>query len=165
MGTLKVIIDMHVLIVIFVNCFGFVFVGVFFSPFLVVWWLSLVQCLDCFFKFVYVPIIDFWFAVNPEVWYRNIYIYIYIYICIYIYMIVLSCWSLNCKCISTILHFTHLFSHFLVLIAYLFVEGFLSLLHVCLYWWDLSFVIFLFTVVAYSIPAREIPFIFVVMLV
>ena len=59
--TFKVIINMYVLIVFL---FGFVFVGLFpslpllFSS-LVISWLSLVLCLDCFFFFVCVSIIDF----------------------------------------------------------------------------------------------------------
>ena len=59
--TFKVIINMYVLIVFL---FGFVFVSLFpslpllFSS-LVTSWLSLVLCLDCFFFFVCVSIIDF----------------------------------------------------------------------------------------------------------
>ena len=81
----------------FVNHFGFVFVGIFFSLFscsLGVWWLSLMLCLDCFFLFVCLSIIDFWFAVTMQFQCRSL--------CIY--KIALSCWSLTCKCFSRILH-------------------------------------------------------------
>ena len=61
---------------------------------LVIWCLSLVLCLDCFFFFVCVSIIDFWFAVPMRFWYSSL----------YMYKIVLSCWSLNFQCISNILH-------------------------------------------------------------
>ena len=81
------------------NCFWFVFVGLFFfSLFLlfsshVVCWLSLVLHLSCFFLYVCVSIVDFWFAVTMKFWYRSL----------YIYKIVLSCQSLNQKSISSVL--------------------------------------------------------------
>ena len=99
-------------------------------------------------------ILYFWFAVTIKFWYRSP----------HIYKIVLSCWSLNCRytvsCICT-----PLFSQFLVLVAYLCMDGFLPLLYVCLYWWALSFVVFLFLVAASSFVPREIPLVFVVKLV
>ena len=74
--------------------FWICFLGSFFflsSP--VVWWLSLVLYLDYFFLVVCLSVVDCWFAVTMKFRYRSL--------CIY--KIVLSCWSLNCKCLSTIL--------------------------------------------------------------
>ena len=84
----------------FVYCFGFIFVALFSSFFvlfssLVLWSLSLVLCLDCFFLFWCASVVDFWFVVTMKFWYRSQYIYTRLF---------LSCWSLNCKCISSILH-------------------------------------------------------------
>ena len=83
----------------FVNCFGFVFEGLFSSLLLlfsslVIWCLSFVMCLDCFFFFVCVSIVDFWFVVPMRFWFSSL----------YMYKIVLSCWSVDFKCISNILH-------------------------------------------------------------
>ena len=80
------------------NPIGFVFIGLFSSLLLlfssvVVWWLSLVH-LDCFSLFVWASIADFQFAVTMKFWYRSL----------YIHKIVLTCWSLNCECISSVLH-------------------------------------------------------------
>ena len=81
------------------NCFGYMFVGLFsslpllFSPF-VVWWLTLVLCLDSFLFFVCVSIVDFHFAITMRIWYSSL----------YISKIILICWSFNFKCISSILH-------------------------------------------------------------
>ena len=97
-GAFSTFTFIYFLIAIFSSCFGFVFVGLFYSLLLfcslVVWWLSLVLCLYCFFLFVCVSIVDFWFAVTMKFQYRNL----------YIYKIDLCCWSLNCKCISSVLH-------------------------------------------------------------
>ena len=51
------------------NCFGFVFVGPFASlpllfSSLVIWWLSIVSYLNCFFYLVFLYIVDFWFAIT-----------------------------------------------------------------------------------------------------
>ena len=60
----------------FINCFVCVFVGLF-SPLLllffslVIWWLSLVLCLDWFFLLVCVSIVDVWFAVILKFWYES----------------------------------------------------------------------------------------------
>ena len=94
--TFKVIVEMYVLTAILLTVWDLVLL-VFFLPFfcsLVVWWLSLVLCLDCFFLFACIFIVDFHFAFTMRFWYRNL----------HIYKIVLSCWSLNCKYISSVLH-------------------------------------------------------------
>ena len=74
----------------------------------------------------------------------------------------LSFWSLNCKYISRILNLYSSLLPVLVLISYLCVDDFLMLLYVCFYWWAFSFIIFLFLVLAFSFPPREIPSVFVV---
>ena len=92
--TFKVIINIYILIAILL--FWICFCGSFFFLFcsLVTWWLSVVLCLDSSFFFVYVSIIDFQFGITMRFWYRSL----------YISKIVLSFWSLNFKCISSILH-------------------------------------------------------------
>ena len=83
----------------FVNCFGIVFVvlasslPLLFSP-LVIWWLYLVLCLDSFFFFVCVSIVDFWLVVTMKFQYSSL----------HVSKTILSCWSLNFKYISNILH-------------------------------------------------------------
>ena len=133
----KVIIDIHVLITIFGNCFGFVSVGLspsfpLFPSSLVIWWLTLVSCLSSFF-FICVCIcciglakvlmwiclktwmnslanrIDFWFQDTMRFWYSSL----------YINEVALSCWSFNSKCISKILHFCSPLSQLLLFISYL----------------------------------------------
>ena len=144
----------------FANSFEFVFVGLFFSlpllfSSLMIWWLILVLCLDSFFFFVCVPIVDFYFAVTMRFWYSSL----------YIHKIVLSCWSFNFKCISNILHLYSPLSPLLVLISSLGVGDFLPLLYVCLYQWAFPFVVFLFLVVGFSFSPRQVPLAFVVKLV
>ena len=62
----------------------------------------------------------------------------------------LSCCSLNCKCYASPLPCicTLLFSCLLVLISYFCLDDFWPLLYVCLFCWAVSFILFLFTVVA-----------------
>ena len=83
---------------------------------------------------------------------------------LYTYKIVLSVGLLitsapPVSCICTLL-----VSWFLILVAYLYMDDFLPLLAyvLCLYWWAFSFVIFLFLVVTFSFPLREVPLVFVV---
>ena len=105
---------------------------------------------------VCVPIVDFWFAVILKFWCKSL----------YVYEIVLSCCSLNCKCISSVLH---LYPPLLLIYGfgsiYVCADDFLSLLYIYLYWWALSFVVFLFLVVVFSFLPREVPLVFVVKLV
>ena len=123
------------------------------------WWLSLVLCLDSFFFFVCISIIDFWIVVTMAFIYSNL----------YIDMIVLSCWSLNFKCTLRPCVCTLLPSRLLFLISYfmsncfvypltaycgyrwfyyfclliflltLYMDDFLPLLYVYLYWWAFTF--------------------------
>ena len=84
---------------------------------------------------------------------------------VYIYTILfLSCWSLNCKCISSIMHLYP----FLITIAgfdIIFVCGRFILLYVCLYCWTFSFAIFLLLVVAFYFQSREFTLAFIAKLV
>ena len=144
----KVIIDTYVLTVIlllFWVCFCWSF---FFLPFLFfalrVWWLSLVLCLCFFFLFVFVPIVDFWFMVNVSF---DIAFYIDTRLA---GLLISNAFPISCNN-------TLFFSQLLVLISYLCVDYFLPLLYVCLYWWALSFVIFLFLVVAFFPRIEKIP--------
>ena len=97
--TFKVIIDMYVVIAILLTVLD-LFLLLFFSSLLLlfshllVWWLSLVLCFSWFFYFVCVSIVDFWLAITLKFWHKNL----------HIYEIVLSCWCVNCKCISSVLH-------------------------------------------------------------
>ena len=59
---------------------------------LVIFWLSLVLYLVCFFFFKCVSLVDFWFVVPIRFWYNHM------------YRIGFGSWSLNCKCIFSILH-------------------------------------------------------------
>ena len=75
--TFKVIIETYVLIAIVIS-FAIVFVGLFsFLPLLlsslVIWWLSLILCLGCFFLFAYIYIVDFWRAVTMQFWYSSLF--------------------------------------------------------------------------------------------
>ena len=63
----------------------------FLFSFSMVWWLYLVLCLDYFFFFVCVSLVNFWFGVAMRFWYSSI-------------KIVLSCRSPNFKFISNIWH-------------------------------------------------------------
>ena len=156
--TFKVIIAMYIIIAILLVVLH-LFLLVFFHPSNVLFSCGLMTicylCLDWFFLFVCVSIVDFWFAVIIKFWYRSQ----------YIFKIVLSCSSLNCKCISSILFLYPPLLTLLVLVAYLCMDDFLSLLYACLYQWALSFVIFLFPVVAFSFPPREVLLVFVIKLV
>ena len=92
---------------------------------------------------VCVSIVDFWFAVILKFWCKSL----------YVYEIVLSCCSLNCKFISSVLH---LYPPLLMISDFggIIVHG-----------WALSFVAFLFPVAAFSFLPREVPLVFVVRLV
>ena len=78
-----------------------------------------------------VSIIDFWFVVTMMFWYRNTHrhihihthTHIYTHTYIYTHKFVLSCLSLNCKCISSI---PHLYPP-LLMIATLCVDDFLPI--------------------------------------
>ena len=78
----KLIIDMYVLTAILLIVLD-LFLEAFFSliffsllfPCLVIWWLTLVLCLDSFFFVVCVSIIGFWFLVTMRFWYISLYIY------------------------------------------------------------------------------------------
>ena len=127
----------------FINCFGFVFIALFhfllfFSP-LEVGWLSLVLYLSWFLIFVCVSVVEFCFTVTLKFWYGIL----------YIYEIFLSCWFLNCKCICSVLICTFLFSWCLISVTYLCVDDFLNFLCICLCWQALSFLVFLFLVMAF----------------
>ena len=100
-----------------------------------VWWTSLVLCLDCFFFFVCISIIVCWFAFPLRFWYSSL----------YIYKAVLSCWPYNFKFNSHIC--TVLFLWLLFLQTYFPIDDFLLLLYVCFYQWAFQFVIFLFLVI------------------
>ena len=147
----------------------------FFLYFLVVSWLYFMLCLDYFFLFVCVSIVDFWFAVNIRLCiiktlslshvYVYICMYIYIYMCIwthnthihtniyvYTHKFVLSCWSLNFKCIPAILH-----SHPPLLTvagsAIMFVCVWFLTFTICLHS-PVSFPIFSFLILAFSFPHK-----------
>ena len=77
---------------------------------LVIWWLSLASYLDPFYFFLYLSIAVFWFVVLMRFWDGYIYILYNIYNNLVYTQIILSCWSLNFKCISNILHFYSLFT-------------------------------------------------------
>ena len=100
-------------------------------------------------------IVDFWFAVILKFWYKSL----------YVYEIVLSCWSLNCKCISSVLHLCPPlltisdFGGIIVCGWFCIFTVYIPLLV------SLSFVVFLFPVVAFSFLPREAPLVFVVKLV
>ena len=83
---------------------------------------------------------------------------------IFIYEIVLSCWSLNCKCISSVLHW---YPPVLTISDFggIIVHGwfFIFTLYIPLLW-ALSFVEFLFPEAAFSFLPREVPLVFVVIL-
>ena len=69
----------------------------FFPSFLVLSSSGLMTTFSVVFELLFlicVSIVDFWFAVTLKFWYKSL----------YIYEIVLSCWSLNCKFISSVLH-------------------------------------------------------------
>ena len=68
-----------------------------------------------------------------------------------------NCWSLDWKCISSILHLYPFLLMFFGLVAYLWVDDFLLLPYVCLYWWAFSFIIFLLLVVAFSFHLKKFP--------
>ena len=79
-----------------VNCFELPFLGLFFPFFfcsLVIWWLSLVSCLDFFLLCLY--LIDFWFFCYSEVFIKQF---------IYLSVVLLSCQSPTFNCIWTTLH-------------------------------------------------------------
>ena len=79
----------------------------------------------CFFFFMCVSIVDFWFAVL--MW--------FFYNILDMNKIVLSCWCLNFTCISNILHW---YSPLLTIAGFdimLCVDDFLPLFCVCLYYW------------------------------
>ena len=83
---------------------------------------------------------------------------------LYVYEIVLSC-SLNCKFISSVLH---LYPPLLMISGFvrIFVCGWIPTFSVYMpFWWALSFAVFLFLVVPFSILPREVPSVFVVKLV
>ena len=66
----------------FINCFGFVFVGVFpASSFVFFSFDLMVLCLDSFFFCVCVSTVDYWFAVTMRFWYSGM-VYIYIVVCV-----------------------------------------------------------------------------------
>ena len=72
----KLIIDMYVLTAILLIVLD-LFLEAFFSllfPCLVIWWLTLVLCLDSFFFVVCVSIIGFWFLVTMRFWFISLYI-------------------------------------------------------------------------------------------
>ena len=118
-----------------------------FSPSPVIWCLSLVMCLYCFFFFVCVSAVDFWFVAPIRFWYNSL----------YMYQIVFSCWSLTfpISCTHT------LFFSWLLSLIYLCVDDFLTL---CLPLLVSSlFVIFLNLVVAFSFLPREVTLGFVVL--
>ena len=75
----------------------FFFLGLFalllLFSFFVIWWLSLVFCLESFFIFVCVSIVDFWFAVTVRFWYSSL----------YVKKIDLSCWSFPVPCFCAVL--------------------------------------------------------------
>ena len=92
----KVIIDMYVLIaILFIVSGHFCSTFLLFLPLLsslVIWWLSLVLCLDSSVFCVCVSITDFWFVVSMRFIYSNLYVCVYV---IYIY---------NCKLLISILN-------------------------------------------------------------
>ena len=61
---------------------------------LVIWWLSLVVYLDCFYLFMCVYIVGFWYTVPPKFWYSSLYTHKFFW----------GCWTLNFKLISNGLH-------------------------------------------------------------
>ena len=144
-------------LLLLVNCFRFGFVDVSFSLLLLfssflVWWLTLVFCLDSLFFFVFVSIADFQFVVPMR----------FCYSIIYTEKIVFSCWSFNFKCISDILH---------LYLPLLTISGF-DIIIVCR--WFPTFTVYLPLLVnfpirnlfvcsykAFSIPLREVPLTFV----
>ena len=146
--TFNVIMDKCVVIAIFLvilDCyFGSFILPLLFSS-LVICWLSLVLCLDWFFMFglfflFYVlSIIFFWFGVPIGFLYNHL----------YVYRIVFGFWSLNFKCIFSVLSLSSPFSCLLVLTAYLSMGDFLLLYYLCLYKWPFPFVIFLFLIMAF----------------
>ena len=173
--TFKVIIVTYVLTAILLTVLDllgfFLNFLIFFFGFLLVFFLPFFSCglmtifsfvfVNCFFLFVCVSIVDFWFAVTLKFWYRSLslslYIYIYIHthkhiymcVCVYTHIHTQSCCFLIASaspgsCICPV------FSRFLILVAYLCANDFLPLLYICLFWWTLLFVIFSFLVVAFS---------------
>ena len=143
-----------------VDCFRFGFVEVSFSlPLLftsfLVWWLTLVFCLDSLFFFVFVSIVDFQFVVPMG----------FCYSIIHTEKIVFSCWSFNFKCISDSLHL------YLPLLTIDIIIGF-DIIIVCR--WLPTFTVYLplpvnfpicnllvCSYIAFSIPLREVPLTFV----
>ena len=123
------------------------------TPFMVVY--ALIYC-DIFLLqrfLVCVSIVDFWFADILKFWYESMYMR-------------LSCWSLNCKFISSVLH---LYPPLLMISDFggIIVHGWFCIIivYIYIYWWALSFAIFLFMVMAFSFPTREFLLVFVVKLV
>ena len=139
-----------------------------FSPSLVLFSYALMTIfgviLDCFFFFLCISIIDSWLVVTMK----------FLYSSLYTYLIVLSCCSLNFKCILNTLHlysppltitvliyFTsncfrypltaycgyrwYYYFYLSTSLLALCVDDFLPLLYVCLYWWTFSFHNFLFS--------------------
>ena len=89
----------------------------------------------------------------------------HIYVYIYTYKIVLSYWSLNCKCISSVLH---LYLPFLTISDFgsIIVHGWFRIFTVYMpLLMNLVIVLFLFLVVAFSFLSGEVPLVFVVRLV
>ena len=127
---------------------SWVFLKVFFPPSPVIWYLSLVMCLDCFFFFVCVSAVDFWIVAPIRFWYSSL----------YMYQIVFSYW-----CLRHISNILYPYSLLLVIAA---------LVHLCVGDFLTSclpslvsslFVIFLNLVVAFSFLPREVPLGFVVL--
>ena len=84
-------------------------------------------------------------------------------VCVYIYIIVLTCWSLNLKCISNILH---LYSPRLTIAAFdIFVCGLFPTFIVCFCLYSEPTQNFLVSSCSLFFFAREVPSAFVVMLV
>ena len=109
-----------------------------FSSPLVIWCLSLLINLGCFFSFVCL-LVNFWFVVF--FWYSGLYIYVW-------FKFPISSFKMNFYiCYS---------SWLLVLISYLCMSDFVPLLYVSLYCWSSPFIIFLILVVSSS--AQRSPF-------
>ena len=109
-------------------------------------------CLDSFFLFVCISIVDIWLAVTIRFWCSSL----------YIYMIVLSYCSLKFQ-----MHFRH--SAFVLSSSYdywfryyICVVGVPLLLFICLYWWAFLFHKFFVYRCGLSFPPGEVPLAFVV---
>ena len=121
------------------------------TPFMVDYALIYYEIYFFFRDSLFVYQLYFWFAVILKFWCKSL----------YVYEIVLSCWSLNCKYISSVLH---LYPPLLMISDF---DGIIviSLLYLYLYWWALSFVEFSFPVAVFSFLPREVPLVFAVRLV